>query len=82
MVIITGLLCKKSYGIKNFSETKQRCKKHRIKILQISQKVKALHIAGAFSSIEMIDYIYYQIIKNDKDIKFILSKGMVRLPNM
>lgn len=60
---------------KIFLETKQRCKKHRIKILQISQKVKALHIAGAFSSIEMIDYIYYQIIKNNKDIKFILSKG-------
>ena len=39
-------------------ETKERCKKHRIKILQISQAVKALHIAGAFSCIEMIDYIY------------------------
>tara|TARA_Y100001958_G_C21136611_1_gene476473 strand:- start:151 stop:954 length:804 start_codon:yes stop_codon:yes gene_type:complete len=60
---------------KIFLETKQRCRKHRIKILQISQKVKALHIAGAFSSIEMIDYIYYQMIKNHKDIKFILSKG-------
>ena len=57
------------------TETKNRCKKHRIKILEISQKVKALHIAGAFSSIEIIDYIYYQLIKNQKDVKFILSKG-------
>jgi len=61
--------------LKIFQETKQRCKKHRIKILQISQKIKALHIAGAFSSIEIIDYIYYQMINHNNDIKFILSKG-------
>ena len=47
---------------KIYLETIDRCKKHRVKILQISQKVKALHIAGAFSSIEIIDYIYYQLI--------------------
>jgi len=56
-------------------DSKERCKKHRIKILEISQKVKALHIAGAFSSIEIIDYIYYQFIHQKKNAKFILSKG-------
>ena len=60
---------------KVFIQTKERCKKHRIKILQISQVVKALHIAGAFSSIEILDYIYYQMMKNREDTKFILSKG-------
>ena len=69
------------YCVKNimsskiYTETKDRCKKHRTKILQISQKVKALHIAGAFSSIEIIDFIYYQLANNRKDVKFILSKG-------
>ena len=59
---------------KIYTETKIDAK-HRIKILEISQKVKALHIAGAFSSIEIIDYIYYQLVKNHKNTKFILSKG-------
>ena len=60
---------------KIFIDTKDRCKKHRIKILEISQKVKALHIAGAFSCMEMIDYIYYNMISKEDNIKFILSKG-------
>jgi len=37
------------------------------------QNASALHIGGAFSSIEILDFIYYQML-NKKD-KFILSKG-------
>ena len=39
----------------------------------MSQKVSALHIGGAFSSVEIIDAIF-NILKKKKD-RFILSKG-------
>lgn len=53
--------------------SKVRCSSHRKRILEISQKVKALHIGGSFSSVEILDTLFFEIInKNDK---FILSKG-------
>ena len=48
--------------------------KLRKRILDISQKVTALHIGGAFSSAEIISVIYNKLINLKKD-KFILSKG-------
>lgn len=51
-----------------------RCKKHKKRVLEISQKVSALHIGGAFSCCEIIDTIYYYFLKN-KPGRFILSKG-------
>jgi transketolase len=57
----------------------ERCKKYRRKILDISQKVTALHMGGSFSSLEMVDYIYNFHIplkkKNENDNIFIMSKG-------
>jgi len=46
-------------------KSKMRCKKYRKKILEISQNVKALHIGGSFSSVEIIDCIY-NILKKKK----------------
>ena len=46
----------------------------RKRILEISQKVSALHIGGSFSSAELIEVIFNKKIKSKKD-KFILSKG-------
>jgi transketolase len=46
----------------------------RKRILEISQKVTALHIGGTFSSAEIISVIYNKLINLKKD-KFILSKG-------
>ncbi len=46
----------------------------RKRILEISQKVPALHIGGTFSSAEIIQVLYDKKIKSTKD-KFILSKG-------
>ncbi len=46
----------------------------RKRILEISQKVPALHIGGTFSSAEIIQVLYDKKIKSNKD-KFILSKG-------
>ena len=51
----------------------QRCKRYRRRILEISQQVKAAHVAPAFSCLEIIDSIYHDFMKKD-DI-FVLSKG-------
>ena len=40
-----------------------RCKKFRKRILDISQTVTALHAAGAFSSMEIVDILYNSIMK-------------------
>ena len=50
-----------------------RCHNHRKRILDLSQKVGALHIGGSFSSVEIVDTIYHLLMK--KNDKFILSKG-------
>lgn len=55
------------------NKSKERCKNYRKKILDLSQKVPALHIGGAFSSVEIVDTIFNNL-KKKKD-KFILSKG-------
>ena len=51
-----------------------RCKDFRNKILNISQKVQALHIGGSFSCLEIIDLIYFEFLNIKKDT-FIMSKG-------
>lgn len=51
----------------------KRCKIIRDKILDLSQNVPALHIGGAFSSVELIERVFFQYMKS-KDT-FILSKG-------
>ena len=49
-------------------ESKNRCLNYRKRILDISQKVRAIHAAGAFSVIELVDCIYYGLMrkKNQK----------------
>jgi transketolase len=63
----------------NKVDAKIRCKEYRRRILKISQKVKALHIGGAFSCIEIVDAIYFHLMKkkNKKNYydTFIMSKG-------
>ena len=54
-------------------KSNDRCFAHRKKILELSQKVGALHIGGSFSSVEIVDTIYNLLMK--KKDKFILSKG-------
>ena len=58
--------------------SKSRCNFYRKEILKISQSVPALHIAPAFSCIEICDLIYNHLIKwkNSKpDDVFLMSKG-------
>jgi transketolase len=60
-------------------EAKARCRQHRRRILDISQTVSALHIAPAFSCMEIVDTIYYGLMRRglgkDADDTFIISKG-------
>lgn len=59
---------------------KVRCRRYRRRILDISQKVSALHIGGAFSCTELVDAIYNEFMRaRDEGRKspdtFLLSKG-------
>lgn len=58
---------------------KTRCRSYRRRILDISQKVSALHIAPAYSCMEIVDCIYSGLMREDakggsRDI-FLMSKG-------
>lgn len=74
--MISKIEINKSFVIK---DSKERCNLYRKRILDISQKVSALHAGGAFSCAEIIDTIYYALMRYDSDQKiydeFILSKG-------
>jgi transketolase len=61
-----------------------RCKRHRKRILEMTQSVSALHVGGAFSSTEIVDCIYYQLMRpgrngavvgKDAPDTFLMSKG-------
>lgn len=56
-----------------FDVAAARCLRYRRKILDMSQRVSALHIGGAFSCIEILDVIYNELA--DRDDTVILSKG-------
>lgn len=63
-------------------EAKKRCLEYRKRILDISQTVTALHAAGAFSAMEMVDCIYFGLMKKNDSISinnspdtFLMSKG-------
>jgi transketolase len=67
----------------NIEKHKERCKYFRLKLLDISQNVTALHLGGSFSSIEILDFIYFNLL-NKNDIlnkRFILSKGHSAIAN-
>ena len=40
------------------TRSNKRCFNYRSRILQLSQKVGALHIGGSFSSVEILDVIF------------------------
>jgi len=59
--------------------SKKRCLRMRRRILELSQKIAAVHIAPAFSCIEILDAIYFGLMRYHEDgtprDAFILSKG-------
>ncbi len=62
-------------NIFNPNEARTRCLKYRLRILEISQNVGALHIGSAYSCTEIVDVIYNGLMHtNTKDV-FLMSKG-------
>lgn len=63
----------------NLAAARQRCLRMRKRILDVSQTVPAMHIAPAFSCLEIVDAIYFGLMRHQKDAPypdtFILSKG-------
>lgn len=64
----------------DLDRARERCRGFRKRILGVSQRVPALHAAPAFSCLEMVDFIYYHLMKHPEDPKgspdrFVLSKG-------
>ncbi len=62
----------------NPTQSQQRCLQLRKKILDMSQKVTALHIGSAYSCMEITETIYFNFIRFKDDIPydtFIMSKG-------
>jgi transketolase len=58
---------------------RRRCLGYRRRILDISQQVTALHIAPAFSCLEIVDTIYHALMTREPDGRyrdtFLMSKG-------
>ena len=58
---------------------RERCRRYRRRILDISQQVSALHIGSAYSCTEIVDVIYNALMRRGADGKwpdtFLLSKG-------
>lgn len=55
-----------------------RCLRHRRRILEVSQHTMALHIAPAFSCLEVVDCIYHGLMRREGERfvdTFLLSKG-------
>lgn len=65
-------------NITDLKSAKNRCRDYRLRILEISQQVSALHAAGAFSSVEIVDCVYNMLMKNisgKRTDRFLMSKG-------
>lgn len=58
---------------------RRRCRAYRRRILEVSQTVSALHVAPAFSCIEIVDAVYNRLMRRDADgapaEDFVMSKG-------
>lgn len=59
--------------------SRRRCLKFRRRILEISQTISALHIGGSFSCLEIVDAVYFGLMRRGEfhphPDTFILSKG-------
>jgi transketolase len=58
---------------------RRRCLRYRRRILDISQQVSALHVAPAFSCLEIVDNIYHELMRRQQNNStvdtFLMSKG-------
>jgi transketolase len=58
---------------------RERCRRFRLRILEMSQGVSAVHIAPAFSCLELVDSVYFHLMRRNADgtfrDTFVMSKG-------
>ena len=63
----------------NTKEARERCRRYRRRILDISQQVQALHIGSAYSCTEIVDCFYHGLMRRNPDGSspdtFLMSKG-------
>jgi transketolase len=63
----------------DLAEARTRCNRFRKRILEISQQVQALHIGSAYSCTEIVDAIYFDLMRRKPDGSFVdtflMSKG-------
>ena len=63
----------------DITAARERCRRFRLRILELSQGVSAVHIAPAFSCLELVDAIYFHLMRRNGDGSirdtFLLSKG-------
>jgi transketolase len=79
-----SVLANREHNVFSVAAARTRCKRHRKRILEMTQHVTALHVGGAFSSTEIVDCIYYGLMRPGPDGKvvgknapdtFLMSKG-------
>ena len=63
----------------DWAAARQRCRAYRRRILDLSQQVTAMHVAPAFSCVEIVDLLYSHLMRRDangayRDV-FLMSKG-------
>ena len=63
----------------DWAAARQRCVAYRRRILDLSQQVSAMHVAPAFSCVEIVDLLYNNLMRRDangsyRDV-FLMSKG-------
>jgi transketolase len=70
-------IVERSTALFDVREGRRRCRQFRRRILEMSQSVSALHIGGAFSCLDMVDAIYFGLMRRGGDVEdtFLLSKG-------
>ena len=63
----------------DWTAARRRCRDYRRRILAISQQVSALHVAPAFSCLEIVDAVYNILMRRRPDRGladgFVMSKG-------
>jgi len=63
----------------NAPAARERCRNFRKRILEVSQQVQALHIGSAYSCTEIVDSIYFELMRKPLGIgspdTFLMSKG-------
>lgn len=79
-----NVFASKDHNRFSIAAARARCKRHRKRILEMTQSVSALHVGGAFSSTEIVDCIYYELMRpgtnglpvgKDAPDTFLMSKG-------